>query len=115
MDSRMQGVRESQPRDTRHRKRVMVRFGDEKPDRTAFTANLSVNGVLLQTNHIFHPGTILQVEIRPPEGSTFLLAGRVVWGKKVPPRLQSVKSCTMGLYFKDPPPEWTEFCQGWNR
>ena len=57
--------RESQPRDPRHRKRVMVRFGPEAPEKTAFTANLSVHGLLLQTNHVHAPGTMLQVEVDP--------------------------------------------------
>ena len=108
------GHKESQQRDPRYRKRVMVRFGDDKPDRTAFTANLSVHGLLLQTNHTFSPGSILKVEVQPPDGGTFALSGRVVWVRKVPPRLQSVKSSTMGLYFKEPAPDWVEFCQRWN-
>jgi hypothetical protein len=108
------GHRESQKRDPRHRKRVMVRFGLDQWDKTAFTTNLSIHGVLLQTNHTFPPRTILQVQVQPPDGEVFQLSGRVVWVKRVPPRMQSVKPSTMGLFFKEPTPEWVDFCQRWN-
>jgi len=53
------GSRKSQPRDPRHRKRVMVRFGPEAPEKIAFSANLSEYGLLLRTNHVHKPGTML--------------------------------------------------------
>jgi len=106
--------KETQPRDSRYRKRVLVRFGPESAEKTAFTANLSERGLLLQTNYVYAPGTMLQVEVDPPDHPTFALLGRVVWVKKVPPRLQQVKASTMGLYFKAPGPDWIEFCKIWN-
>ncbi len=109
-----QGGRESQPRDQRHRKRVMVRFGPDKPEKTAFTNNLSEHGILLQSRYTFPPGTMLNVEVDSPGNPTFILVGRVVWVKRVPLRLQQVKSSTMGLYFKEPSQDWIEFCEHWN-
>ena len=108
------GGKQSQNRDQRHRKRVMVRFGVEVPEKAAFTTNLSEHGVLLQTNHVHPPGTILQVEIEPPDHSKLALLGRVVWVKRVPLRLQQVKSSTMGLYFDEPSQDWIDFCKRWN-
>jgi len=106
--------RESQPRDPRHRKRVLVRFGPLAPEKTAFTANLSEHGLLLQTNHVHDPGTMLQVEVDYQEQLKFVLLGRVVWVRKVPPRLQQVRSSTMGLYFDEPGQRWVDFCKRWN-
>ena len=108
------GGRESQPRDPRHRKRVMVRFGPDGPEKAAFTTNLSEHGVLLQTNNVHPPGTMLQVEVEPPDHPKLALLGRVVWVRRVPPRLQQVKSSTMGLYFNEPSQDWVNFCRTWN-
>jgi hypothetical protein len=106
--------KKSEPRDPRHRKRVMVRFGLEALEKIAFTSNLSEHGLLLHTNSVHPPGTLLQVEVDPPGYPKFALVGRVVWVKKVPPRLQQVKSSTMGLSFKEPSRDWIEFCEHWN-
>ncbi len=106
--------KKSEDRDPRHRKRVKVRFGPEGPEKIAFTSNLSEHGLLLQTNHVHPPGTMLQVEVDPPGYPKFALLGRVVWVKKVPARLQQVKPSTMGLSFKEPSQDWIEFCEHWN-
>ena len=108
------GGRESQDRGPRHRKRAMVRFGPDESERTAFTTNLSEHGVLLQTRYVYPPGTMLNVEVDSPGLPIFMLVGRVVWVKKVPPRLQQVKPSIMGLYFKEPSHDWIEFCKRWN-
>ena len=108
------GGRESQPRDSRHHKRAMVRFGPDRAEKTAFTTNLSEHGVLLQSRYVFPPGTMLNVEVDSPGYPTFTLMGRVVWVRKMPPRLQQVRPSTMGLYFKEPSQDWIEFCERWN-
>jgi hypothetical protein len=90
----------------------MVKFGPEGPDRTAFTGNLSENGILLKTNHVFPPGTVLQLEVKREEGD-LPMVGRVVWVKKVPVRLAQVMTSSMGLYITDPGPEWSDFCKAW--
>jgi hypothetical protein len=116
MTSRLErvGGKKSQPRDARHRKRVKVRFGTEGPEKIAFTTNLSEHGLLLQTNYIHPPGTMLQVEVHALDYPAFTLLGRVVWVKRMPPRLQQVKPSTMGLYFKEPGQDWVDFCEHWN-
>ncbi len=98
----------------RHRKRVKVRFGPEGPEKIAFTTNLSEHGLLLQTNHLHQPGTMLQVEVDALDYPMFALLGRVVWVKRVPVRLQQVRPSTMGLYFSEPSQDWLEFCKRWN-
>lgn len=93
---------------------MKVRFGPERPENVAFTANLSEHGLLLQTNHVHPPGTTLQVEVDAHDYPTFTLLGRVVWVKKVPPRLRQVRASTMGISFQEPTKDWVDFCERWN-
>lgn len=96
----------------RARKRLMVRYGAEKLDRSAFTRNISSTGLFLQTNAVLKPGTTMQVEMKFPE-RTFNMWARVIWAKRVPPELARVMGCGMGIRFVDPDPEWREFFFGW--
>ena len=98
--------------DGRAKKRVMVKFGVDQANRMAFTRNVSDTGVFLQTNHVFKPGTTIQVKIELDE-RTFNMWSRVVWAKKVPPQLAHVLQCGMGLCFIDPSPEWLEYFIRW--
>jgi Tfp pilus assembly protein PilZ len=96
----------------RARKRVMVRYGADRPDKTAFTRNISKTGLFVQTNSVFKPGTTLQLELHFSD-RTFELWARVVWAKRVPPQLAHVLECGMGLHFLQPPAEWGEFFERW--
>jgi hypothetical protein len=96
----------------RTRRRVMVRYGVERPEKTAFTQNLSEGGLYLKTNSVFAPGTVLQLELEFPDRK-FSLWARVVWAKQVPPQLAHVLDCGMGLSLIEPPPEWAAFYAEW--
>ena len=96
----------------RTRRRLMVKYGTDKADRTAFTKNLSETGLFIGTNNVFKPGTTIQVELKFPE-HTFNMWARVVWAKKVPSQLAHVVECGMGVCFVDPSPEWLEFYDRW--
>lgn len=98
----------------RAKRRIMVRFGEGTPNRTAFTKNLSETGLFLQTNHVYKPGTVLSVEMQFPD-RTFATWARVVWAKKVPPQLAHILECGMGVCFLEPSPEWLAFYQNWTR
>jgi len=101
-------------RDThRAKKRVMVRYGVERPERTAFTKNLSEQGMHIQTNAVVKPGTRLQVELKFPD-RTFAMWGTVAWARRVPPQLAHTLPCGMGIAFIDPPAEWVEFFAKWS-
>ena len=100
---------ENRDRD-RARKRTMVRYGIDKADRTGFTKDLSSTGLFIKTNHVFKPGTTIQVELTFPD-RTFSMWARVVWAKKVPPQLAHVLECGMGVCFVDPDPDWITFFQ----
>jgi len=90
----------------------MVKYGTDKADRTAFTKNLSETGLYIGTNHVFNPGTTIQVELKFPD-RTFNMWARVIWAKKVPPQLAHVLECGMGICFVDPSPEWMEYYDRW--
>lgn len=98
----------------RTKRRIKVRFGVNRPEKTAFTMNLSETGLFIKTNHVHPPGTTIQVELAFPE-KTWTLWARVVWAKKVPPRLAHALECGMGLCFVDPTPEWLEFFAAWQK
>ena len=90
----------------------MVKYGAEKADRTAFTKNVSTTGLHIQTNHVFKPGTTLQIEIHMPD-KVFSMWARVAWAKKVPAQLAHVLECGMGLSFVNPSPEWLDHFKQW--
>jgi Tfp pilus assembly protein PilZ len=92
----------------------MVKYGTDKADRTAFTRNVSATGLQIQTNHVFKPGTTIQIEIHMPD-QVFSMWGRVAWAKKVPPQLAHVLECGMGLSFVEPTPAWLEYFKQWQQ
>lgn len=97
---------------TRARRRMMVRYGIQKTERTAFTKDISETGLFIKTNAVFKPGTTIQVAIEFPD-QTFTLWARVVWAKKVPGQLAHILDCGMGVCFIDPPADWISFCKAW--
>ena len=96
----------------RWKKRVMVRFGVDRPDKAGFTKNVSKSGLHIQTNNPIRPGTTIQLEMKFPE-KTFSMWARVIWAKKVPPQLAHSLPCGMGLQFIDPSEEWSEYYLRW--
>ncbi len=112
-------TKDTKPKDTkdkrgrhRTRRRVLVRYGVDRPEKTAFTQNLSEGGLYLKTNSVFAPGTVLQLAVEFPD-RTFSLWARVAWAKQVPPQLAHVLPCGMGLSLIEPPPEWAAFYAEW--
>jgi hypothetical protein len=98
----------------RAKSRLMVRFGETVPDRVGFTANISESGLFLRTNHVFRPGSTIQLAVQFPD-RTFTFWGRVIWAKRVPPQLAHILDCGMGLRFVEPSPEWAAFYSSWKR
>lgn len=73
--------------ETRHRKRVSVRFGTDQTNRIAFTDDISAQGFFIKSGIVLNPGTLLQVELTLPDQSVVQLEARVRWAKKVPPSM----------------------------
>jgi len=97
----------------RAKKRVVVRYGIGKPDKTAFTKNLSEDGLCLQTNNVFRPGTTIQIQVGLPDDETYNMWARVIWARKVPAQLAHVQPCGMGLQIIDPDPAWIRAVAKW--
>ena len=98
----------------RSKRRLTVRFGIGKTDRTAFTRNISESGLFVQTHMALKPGTTIQVEIKFPDRQFCHLA-RVIWARQVPAQLAGVVEGGMGVCFIEPSPEWLEFYRVWAR
>lgn len=88
-------------------KRFMVRYGDDSKSYRAFTKEISRTGLRLRSNRVFKPGSHLQLEIEV-NARKFVMSGRVVWAKTVPPQLAHILDCGMGLLLIEPPADWIE-------
>jgi Tfp pilus assembly protein PilZ len=99
---------------SRARRRMMVQFGVQVPDKTGFTKDISETGLFIRTNSVQSPGKTIQVKINFPDTS-FTLWAKVVWAKKVPPQLAHIMDCGMGVCFVEPPASWLKFCKEWKK
>jgi hypothetical protein len=79
-------------------KRLIVKFGTEKPDRLGFTEDVSPTGLFIKTSNVAPPGTLLRIELTLPDDRTILVVGVVMWAKQVPySLLRFTKKNGMGL------------------
>jgi len=91
-------------------KRLIVKFGTEKPDRLGFTEDVSPTGLFIKTNIVSPPGTQLRIELTLPNNSTILVAGVVVWAKQVPHSLvRFAKKNGMGLRLTQSSDDYNRF------
>jgi Tfp pilus assembly protein PilZ len=90
----------------RYRKRVEVQFNEPGATMryTAYTGNISRTGIMLRTPRVFGAGSILEMEIRFPEGA-ITVRGRVKWAREGSVMYLSTGRVGMGLVFVDPPEE----------
>jgi Tfp pilus assembly protein PilZ len=105
------GIRENQSH-PRTLGRLRVRFGIEKPERSAFTMNVSQTGAFIHTNQVYPPGKTIKVEFNFPDRSISVHA-HVVWAKRVPREMAHLLRCGMGVRFINPGPEWVELFDSW--
>lgn len=85
-------------------RRIAVKYGEAKPDRTGYANNVSVDGLYLQGVR-FKPGTVLFVEARLGD-QTFTLMAQVRWQTQAHPALMTVTDRGVGLRILNPGPEW---------
>lgn len=82
----------------RYRKRLPVRFGEDKPERLGYTEDLAEAGLFIRAAMVPAPGTLLSIELTAPDGQGIHLEGRVQWAKKVPGNiLHKMKKAGMGV------------------
>src|SRR5262245_63857991 len=68
----------------RNRKRIGVRYGTSRPEFLGYTCDFGKNGLFLQGNNLFPPGTVLVLDLDLPEGPRSV-RGTIRWVKEVPP------------------------------
>ena len=80
----------------RNRRRVSVRYGDEKARFLGYTQEMGEKGLFLQGNQLYPPGTVLRIELELPEGARSA-RGIVRWVKEVPPAFRRSMRGGMGI------------------
>jgi len=100
----------------RVRRRLSLRFGQDKPVRMAFTEDVTDDGMFIKTTNLYRPGTEIAIELILPDERRVNLIGMVRWTKKVPPNMiHLVKKAGMGvkiLRFVDGEDTFMEFVLG---
>jgi len=82
----------------RRLKRLRLKYGVREPERSAFTEDISSDGLFIKTVSAYPPGKRMKVELYAPDKSTIQLEGYVMWIKRVPPGLiHLVKKGGMGI------------------
>lgn len=71
----------------RCRRRLTLRFGTDKPERIAFTEDVSHDGLFIKTAHVYPPNTKLNILLILSDNSEVRLEGVVAWAKRVPPQM----------------------------
>ena len=94
-------------------KRLMVKFGAEKPDRLGFTEDISPTGLFIKTSVVFQPGTHLRIELTLPDNRTILVTAQVMWAKQVPHNLlRFTKKSGMGVRLIQAGDDYKQFTAG---
>jgi hypothetical protein len=93
----------------RIKRRLSVRFRSEGGhERSAFTADISRDGLYVTCTAPEIPGRLLEIEVDVPGTGAVQLTGVVVWCRKVPRQLQSVQRGGFGVEIRLSPWEWAE-------
>lgn len=71
----------------RCRRRITLRFGTDKPERIAFTEDISHDGLFIKTANVLPPNTKLIVLLVLSDNTEVRLHGVVAWAKRVPPQM----------------------------
>ena len=102
---------------TRHRKRIQLRYGFDTAKRIGFTEDINAEGFFIKTGHVEKPGSLMQIELTMPDGHLVELMGRVCWAKKVPANLLHRIKGGMGIRissFKSGEAAYRSFCEDLN-
>ena len=102
----------SDSRNKRMRGRMGVRFGVDKPERMAFTMNVSRTGAFIRTNNVFPPGKTIKVELSVNNEKCEMWA-KVIWAKRVPPQMAHLLLCGMGVRFMNADAAWDTLVDKW--
>ncbi|WP_432823058.1 PilZ domain-containing protein [Trichloromonas sp.] len=87
--------------DTRHRKRLKVRYGDKDHMKIGFTEDVSEEGMFIRTGLTKTPKATLYIELETSPDETVALSGQVQWSKRVPPSMAHKLKGGMGVKISD--------------
>ncbi len=86
------------PADKRFRKRIPCAFNAGGRSCSGLVLNVSRSGLFLQTSVPEDSGTVVDLELMPPErAEPIALRARVVWRKAVPARLSTIVNGGLGM------------------
>jgi Tfp pilus assembly protein PilZ len=80
----------------RSRRRISVRYGEEKAQFLGYTQEMGEGGLFLQGNQLYPPGTVLSLAMDLPDGPKSA-SGIVRWVKEVPPAFRRSMRGGMGI------------------
>ena len=96
-------MRKRIPRNRRVPFRYIVRYGLTRAlECKSFVADISDTGLYLKTNRVFKPGSRIYMTIEIHK-ELFECEGEVRWAKRVPPGLERIARCGMGIKFSKVP------------
>lgn len=80
-----------------------MRYGTQgNSPQLGYSGNISNTGMMIRTPNVQAPGTILELELRLPQGSIAVM-GLVVWARTGPLTWLATGRIGMGVRFIDPP------------
>jgi len=71
----------------RRLKRLRLKYGTDTPQRSAFTDDISPDGLFIRTVSPIFPGKKMRIDLDSPSGEIIRIEGCVMWIKRVPPSL----------------------------
>ena len=92
------------------RKRIEIRFGQDRPRYIGYSRNVSKSGVMVGSTRVFAPGTMLLLEVKL-SSATYLLEGIVIWAREGPVRWLSTGRVGMGIALIRPPDAFLQLAQ----
>ena len=92
-------------------KRLPLKFSDGGADVTAFSSNLSNEGLFIRTRKAYPPGTKLKIILEADSNSVIELEGEVAWSLKT--GSSSFKN-GMGIKLTSVPPTYTDLVKKLN-
>ena len=101
---------QAKQKNKRARRRVEVRFGPDQPQFVGFSGNVSRTGIMVRAVRVFSPGTVLNLELKFPDG-IFHVRGEVVWAREGPVQFLSTGRVGMGITFLQPPDDLLSFLE----
>ena len=81
----------------RNKRRLSVRFGHGKLEHLGYSSDVSSQGFFVESQAVYKPGVVLNLELKTRDGAIILVEGKVQWSKKGPTRLNYIVKSGMGI------------------